>query len=189
VAENWIQSMNRCVGPASWDQPPRPPCTVCGKAFADHGSFPTCASHPYTPDEHCQHVIGAKCVGAECQSGCVRAKRRDTFDAKVRTHGYVDRVTGERIHDPDRLGGSAIDGVQGLQQSLDEANRREVEKMGRQIDGALGVDSSPASSEPGTRGPECALVCQEHKAGREACKLGACVRTAGVQPSDGGQKK
>jgi hypothetical protein len=45
---------------------------------------------------------------------------------------------------------------------------------------AAQVAAQPTS---GVRGPECALVCQEHKAGREACKLGACVRTAGVQPS------
>ncbi len=49
MAENWIQSMNRCTCPASWD---RPPCTVCGKPFAEHGSYPTCASHAYTPDGH-----------------------------------------------------------------------------------------------------------------------------------------
>jgi hypothetical protein len=44
---------------------------------------------------------------------------------------------------------------------------------------------APVAAQPtsGVRGPECALVCQEHKAGREACKLGACVRTSGVAPS------
>jgi hypothetical protein len=47
---------------------------------------------------------------------------------------------------------------------------------------AVPVAAQPTS---GVRGPECALVCQEHKAGREACKLGACVRTAGVQ--EGGE--
>jgi hypothetical protein len=47
--------------------------------------------------------------------------------------------------------------------------------------------AAPVAAQPtsGVRGPECALVCQEHKAGREACKLGACVRTAGVQ--EGGE--
>lgn len=41
-----------------------------------------------------------------CSPECVWLKRernRATFDAKVRTHGYVDRVTGERIHDPEQL--------------------------------------------------------------------------------------
>jgi hypothetical protein len=52
---------------------PRPPCTVCGTPHDKHGSFPTCASHPYTADGNCQHVIGARCVGAECKVGCVRA--------------------------------------------------------------------------------------------------------------------
>jgi hypothetical protein len=33
-------------------------------------------------------------------------------------------------------------GVKGLQQSLDDANRRESEKLGRQIDAALGVQPS-----------------------------------------------
>jgi hypothetical protein len=46
--------------------------------------------------------------------------------------------------------------------------------------------AAPVAAQPtsGVRGPECALVCQEHKAGREACKLGACVRTAGVRVPD-----
>lgn len=56
---------------------PRPACMVCGKPYAEHGSFPTCASHPYTPDGNCQHVIGAACVGAECKGGCVRARGVD----------------------------------------------------------------------------------------------------------------
>lgn len=25
----------------------RPPCTVCGTPYEKHGSYPTCASHPY----------------------------------------------------------------------------------------------------------------------------------------------
>lgn len=53
---------------------PRPPCTVCAKPASEHGSYPTCATHPYTADENCQHIIGARCVGAECQNGCVRAR-------------------------------------------------------------------------------------------------------------------
>lgn len=52
----------------------RPPCTVCGKSHAEHGSYPTCATHPYTPDGTCQHVVGAACVGAECRNGCVRGR-------------------------------------------------------------------------------------------------------------------
>jgi hypothetical protein len=74
MAENWIQGMNRCTGPASWDQPPRPPCTVCAKPASEHGSYPTCATHPYTADGTCQYVLGAACVGAECKGGCVRAR-------------------------------------------------------------------------------------------------------------------
>lgn len=52
----------------------KPPCTVCGTAYEKHGSYPTCASHPYTPDGNCQHVPGALCVGAECRNGCVRGR-------------------------------------------------------------------------------------------------------------------
>lgn len=59
----------------------RPPCTVCGKLYADHGSYPTCASHPYTADGTCQYVgtyaggtfTGVRCAGAECTNGCVAA--------------------------------------------------------------------------------------------------------------------
>lgn len=58
-----------CGSPA-----PKPACTVCGTAYEKHGSYPTCASHPYTPDDNCQHVIGARCVGAECRNGCVRGR-------------------------------------------------------------------------------------------------------------------
>jgi hypothetical protein len=58
----------------------RPPCTVCGTPYDKHGSYPTCASHPYTPDGNCQHVIGAACVGAECKNGCVRATPNATKD-------------------------------------------------------------------------------------------------------------
>jgi hypothetical protein len=28
--------------------PPKGPCMVCGKAIEQHGSYPTCADHPYT---------------------------------------------------------------------------------------------------------------------------------------------
>lgn len=51
---------------------PRPACLVCGTPHEKHGSYPTCASHPYTPDGSCQHVIGAKCAGEECRNGCVQ---------------------------------------------------------------------------------------------------------------------
>ena len=54
---------------------PRQPCTVCAKPLSEHGSYPTCATHPYTADGTCQHVLGAACVGAECNGGCVRASR------------------------------------------------------------------------------------------------------------------
>lgn len=50
------------------------PCTVCGVPYDKHGSFPTCATHPYTANGKCQHIIGAACVGTECQGGCVRAQ-------------------------------------------------------------------------------------------------------------------
>lgn len=39
--------------------------------------------------------------------------RRNAFDEKVRTHGYVDRVTGERIYDPDRLGTAGVEADRG----------------------------------------------------------------------------
>jgi hypothetical protein len=53
---------------------PRPPCTVCGTPAEKHGTYPTCATHPYTGSDQCGHVIGARCVGAECRNGCVRAR-------------------------------------------------------------------------------------------------------------------
>jgi hypothetical protein len=52
---------------------PRPACFVCGTPYEKHGSYPTCASHPYTPDGNCRHVIGSVCGGSECRAGCVRA--------------------------------------------------------------------------------------------------------------------
>jgi hypothetical protein len=59
----------------------KPCCTVCDKPHAEHGSFPTCASHPYSPDGTCGHIgtfangkfTGASCAGVECRNGCVRA--------------------------------------------------------------------------------------------------------------------
>ena len=62
----------------------RPPCTVCGKAFKDHGSYPTCATHAYTPDAHCQTVLGTTCAGAECANGCVRTRSVKTVDGEQR---------------------------------------------------------------------------------------------------------
>jgi hypothetical protein len=56
----------------------RPPCRVCGKPASEHGSYPTCATHPYTSDGRCQYVIGAACVGAECRQGCVRGRTATT---------------------------------------------------------------------------------------------------------------
>ncbi len=58
-----------------------PPCTVCGTLEARHGIFPTCASHPYTPDANCRHVIGGKCFGAECKNGCALADVNATHGA------------------------------------------------------------------------------------------------------------
>jgi hypothetical protein len=52
--------------------PPKGPCTVCTKPYSEHGTYPTCATHPYTNDGTCQYVIGARCIGAECVNGCVR---------------------------------------------------------------------------------------------------------------------
>jgi len=52
--------------------PPKGPCTVCGKPRAEHGTYPTCATHPFTDDGSCKYVLGARCVGAECINGCVR---------------------------------------------------------------------------------------------------------------------
>lgn len=63
------------------DRPRRPTCTVCGTANEKHGTYPTCASHPYTADAHCGAVgtvyrgqfTGLPCPGTECANGCVRA--------------------------------------------------------------------------------------------------------------------
>jgi hypothetical protein len=71
-----IFSMSMFATRADLEAAKQTPCTVCSKPYTEHGSFPTCASHPYTPDENCQHVIGARCVGAECKGGCVRAAIR-----------------------------------------------------------------------------------------------------------------
>jgi hypothetical protein len=57
-------------GPAA----PQGPCTVCAKPHAQHGTYPTCATHPYTNNGMCQYVVGARCVGAECVNGCVRGR-------------------------------------------------------------------------------------------------------------------
>lgn len=51
-----------------------PPCAVCAKPPSEHGSYPTCATHPYTADGTCQYVLGAACFGAECMGGCVCAR-------------------------------------------------------------------------------------------------------------------
>lgn len=32
---------------ATGSDAPKPPCSVCGLPYAKHGSYPTCASHPY----------------------------------------------------------------------------------------------------------------------------------------------
>lgn len=56
-------------------------CAVCGKPYGEHGTYPTCATHPYTADDRCGHVgtyaggifTGATCPGSECKNGCVRA--------------------------------------------------------------------------------------------------------------------
>jgi len=57
-------------------------------------SLCTCPMGPHQPDNlACPRNTEAK-----------RQAARDVFDAKVRTHGYVDSVTGRRIHDPDALG-------------------------------------------------------------------------------------
>lgn len=58
------------VGPVAQ----KPPCTVCGKPWEQHGSYPTCATHPYTPGSNCQTVAGATCLGAECAAGCFRTR-------------------------------------------------------------------------------------------------------------------
>lgn len=57
-----------------------PPCTVCGKPYAEHGTYPTCATHHYTADSRCgasgtlEHgkFVGHQCPGAACRNGCVR---------------------------------------------------------------------------------------------------------------------
>jgi hypothetical protein len=55
-------------------------CVVCGKPHAEHGSYPTCATHPHTGDGRCGAVgtfshgvfTGLPCPGAECINGCAR---------------------------------------------------------------------------------------------------------------------
>lgn len=59
-------------------------CTVCGKPESQHGTYPTCATHPLTADGRCGAAgtmvvpggkfVGEPCPGAECVNGCVRAK-------------------------------------------------------------------------------------------------------------------
>ena len=57
-------------------------------------SLCTCPMGPHRPDNlACPRNTEAK-----------RQAARDAFDAKVRTVGYVDSVTGRRIYDPDALG-------------------------------------------------------------------------------------
>lgn len=51
---------------------PKGPCMVCGKPLSEHGSYPTCATHPFTDDDNCKYMLGARCLGAECMNGCVR---------------------------------------------------------------------------------------------------------------------
>lgn len=61
--------------------PVRAPCTVCGKPYMEHGTYPTCATHPYSADGRCGAVgtlergqfIGVDCAGAQCVNGCARA--------------------------------------------------------------------------------------------------------------------
>lgn len=58
-----------------------PVCAVCGKSHFEHGSYPTCATHPYTADHSCGAVgtvvagkfTGLPCPGPACVNGCVRA--------------------------------------------------------------------------------------------------------------------
>lgn len=79
--DNGSHSALAGLGVLSSDQP-RAPCTVCGMPYERHGTYPTCASHPYTADGKCQHVgalvgsvfTGAPCAGVECRSGCVRGR-------------------------------------------------------------------------------------------------------------------
>jgi hypothetical protein len=60
---------------ASWQSESRPPCAVCSTPAEKHGSYPDCATHPYTRDNTCQYVIGARCAGAGCVNGCVHATK------------------------------------------------------------------------------------------------------------------
>lgn len=58
-------------------------CAVCGKSHFEHGSYPTCATHPYTADNSCGAVgtltagvfTGLPCPGPACVNGCVNATR------------------------------------------------------------------------------------------------------------------
>lgn len=60
----------------------KPACVVCGKPWEQHGTYPTCATHPYSGDGLCGAVgtfttgsgfVGLPCHGAQCVNGCARA--------------------------------------------------------------------------------------------------------------------
>lgn len=81
VSEEEVLRRMPCVTAAQPVPVQKPPCTVCGTPYEKHGSYPACASHPYTADGTCQHVgalvagvfCGAPCPGAACKNGCARA--------------------------------------------------------------------------------------------------------------------
>jgi hypothetical protein len=60
---------------------PALPCMVCAKLPAAHGSYPTCATHPYSADGRCGHAgvlvagafVGHACPGPACVNGCTLA--------------------------------------------------------------------------------------------------------------------
>jgi hypothetical protein len=66
-------------------------CAVCGKSHFEHGSYPTCATHPYTADSTCGAVgtvaagkfTGLPCPGPACVNGCVRANGVKGIDSET----------------------------------------------------------------------------------------------------------
>ena len=70
----------------------------------------------FTADQMRAYALAAHAQGYAAGLEAAEAKKaesqRAAFDAKVRSVGYVDRVTGQRIYDPDAIGAVAIRALQ-----------------------------------------------------------------------------
>lgn len=63
-----------CASTTTKMAPKRPPCAACGTPYEKHGSYPTCASHPYTPATASPcHKYGSD-PGCKCGAVCSRDK-------------------------------------------------------------------------------------------------------------------